>query len=86
MNDFKPLVKGAFLRVSGMVQKVVKRENGCKLVIQSFAPGLIVFANCYQSRDVVAARKIRKGSRVELKGKITSFGSVAVCLADCVFV
>ena len=83
MNDFKPLAKGLFLLVSGTVQKLIKRDGQCKLVIQSLNLGKIIFADCYQSRDLIAARKIRKGSEVNLKGKVSSFGSEAVCLSDC---
>ena len=84
MDDFKPLAKGALLRISGPVQKVVKRDDQCKLVIRSLNPaGKIIFADCYRIRDLIAACKIRKGSVVAVQGKVSSFGSGAVCLSDC---
>jgi hypothetical protein len=83
MDDFKLLSKGSPLRVSGTVQKLIKRDGQCKLVIQSLDRGEIIFADCYQSRDLIAARKIRKGSAVVVRGKVSSFGLSAVCLADC---
>ena len=84
MDDFKPLTKGAILRVSGKVLKLIKRDGQCKLMIQSAAPVMTIFADfALSDPGAVAARKIRKGSEVSLRGKVTSFGSSAVCLSDC---
>jgi hypothetical protein len=76
---------GAAVEVSGKVEKRVKRDGQCKLVIQpgeSF-PGFVVFADCQPDAAKVTARKIRKGSLVSVWGKLLSFGSAAVCLSDC---
>jgi hypothetical protein len=76
---------GAAVEVSGTVQKRVKREGQCKLVIEPGAsvPGFVVFADCRADAEKVRARKIRKGSLVSVRGKFQTFGASAVCLSDC---
>ncbi len=76
---------GAAVEVSGKVEKRVKRDGQCKLVIQPGAsvPGFVVFADCISDAAKVTARKIRKGSSVAVRGKFQTFGSSAVCLSDC---
>jgi hypothetical protein len=78
-------VVGAVVGVSGKVQKRVKREGQCKLVIEPGAsvPGFIVFADCRTDEKAVISRKIRKGSFVSIRGKFQTFGASAVCLSDC---
>ena len=72
------------LEVSGTVQKVVKRNGQCKLVIEpGDVPGFVVFADCLSDAETVIKRKIRKGSSVRVKGKFQTFGASAVCLSDC---
>ncbi len=76
---------GVSVDVSGKVQKLVKREGQCKLVIEPGAsvPGFVVFADCRTDEKVVISRKIRKGSFVLIRGKFQTFGASAVCLSDC---
>jgi primosomal replication protein N len=76
---------GAVVEVSGTVQKRVRREGECKLVIEPGAsvPGFVVFADCRSDAETVTARKIRKGSSVSVRGKFATFGAAAVCLVDC---
>jgi primosomal replication protein N len=75
---------GASVDVSGTVQKRVKREGQCKLVIEpGDVPGFIVFADCRTDEKAVINRKIRKGSSVRVKGKLLTFGASAVCLSGC---
>jgi hypothetical protein len=76
---------GAAVDVSGTVQKRVKRDGQCKLVIKPGAgvPGFVVFADCLPDAEKVQARKIRKGSLVSVRGKFQTFGAAAVCLSDC---
>jgi hypothetical protein len=76
---------GAVVEVSGTVQKRVRREGECKLVIEPGAsvPGFVVFADCQPDAETVRARKIRKGSVVSVRGKFQTFGAAAVCLSDC---
>jgi hypothetical protein len=76
---------GAVVDVSGKVQKRVKREGQCKLVIEPGAsvPGFVVFADCLADLEKVRARKIRKGSLVSVRRKFQTFGASAVCLSDC---
>ncbi len=76
---------GVAVEVSGKVQKRVKREGQCKLVIEPGAsvPGFVVFADCRTDEKVVISRKIRKGSFVSVRGRLRSFGDRAVCLSDC---
>lgn len=75
---------GAAVDVSGKVQKRVKREAQCKLVIQpDDESGFVVFADCWSDAETVRNSKIRKGSSVRIKGKLQSFGASAVCLSDC---
>jgi primosomal replication protein N len=78
-------VVGAVVEVSGTVQKRVKRDGQCKLVIEPGAdvPGFVVFADCISDAAKVTARKIRKGSSVAVRGKLQTFGASAVCLSDC---
>jgi primosomal replication protein N len=74
---------GAVLEVSGKVQKRVKRDGQCKLVIAPDNVQLTVFADCASDVQNVISRKIRKGSPVRVKGKLQTFGASAVCLSDC---
>ncbi len=75
---------GAAVDISGTVQKRVRREGECKLVIEpGDVPGFVVFADCRADAETVQARKIRKGSFVSVRGKFSTFGAVAVCLVDC---
>jgi hypothetical protein len=76
---------GAVVDVSGKVQKRVKRDGQCKLVIEPGAsvPGFVVFADCRADAETVTNSKIRKGSSVRVKGKLLTFGASAVCLSDC---
>ncbi len=72
------------VEVSGKVQKRVKRDGQCKLVIEpGDVAGFVVFADCRADAAKVTARKIRKGSSVSVRGKFQTFGAVAVCLSDC---
>jgi hypothetical protein len=75
---------GAVVEVSGTVQKVVKRDGQCKLVIEpGDVPGFVVFADCLSDAETVTNSKIRKGSLVAVRGKFETFGAAAVCLSDC---
>jgi hypothetical protein len=76
---------GAAVDVSGKVQKRVKRDGQCKLVIEPGAsvPGFVVFADCIADAETVTNSKIRKGSSVSVRGKLQTFGASAVCLSDC---
>jgi hypothetical protein len=77
-------VVGAAVEVSGTVQKRVKRDGQCKLVIEpELASGFVVFADCLKDAETVRNSKIRKGSRVSVRGKFQTFGAAAVCLSDC---
>jgi len=84
-RDRLSAVVGAAVDVSGKVQKRVKREGQCKLVIEPGAsvPGFIVFADCRTDEKAVISRKIRKGSFVSIRGKFQTFGASAVCLSGC---
>ncbi len=75
---------GSFLDVGGKVQKVVKREGQCRLVIESnTVPGFVIFADCTSDAETVRNSKIRKGSVASVRGRLHSFGGRAVCLDDC---
>jgi RPA family protein len=79
-----PFVVGAVLDVAGKVQKVVRRDGQCKLIIEpGDVPGFVVFADCRADAETIISRKIRKGSFVSVCGKLATFGAVAVCLSDC---
>ncbi len=74
---------GSRLDVSGTVQKVVKRDGQCKLVIEpGDVPGFVVFADCLSDAENIRNHKIRKGSSVAIQGKLISFGARAACLSD----
>ncbi len=82
-DNLSQLVNSA-VEVSGTVQKRVKRDGLCRLVIEpGDVPGFVVFADCTLDAAKVTARKIRKGSSVSVRGKLQSFGASAVCLSDC---
>jgi hypothetical protein len=82
-KNLSQLVNSA-VEVSGTVQKRVKRDGQCKLVIEpGDVPGFVVFADCRSDAEKVRARKIRKGSPVAVRGKFQTFGASAVCLSDC---
>jgi hypothetical protein len=75
---------GAAVDISGKVQKRVKRDGQCKLVIEpGDVPGFVVFADCWSDAETVRNSKIRKGSSVSVRGKFQTFGASAVCLSDC---
>jgi ribosome-associated protein YbcJ (S4-like RNA binding protein) len=75
---------GAVVEISGKVQKRVKRDGQCKLVIEpGDVPGFVVFADCTSDAETVRNSKIRKGSIVSVRGKLLSYGAMAVCLSDC---
>jgi hypothetical protein len=74
---------GATVSASGVVVKRVRRDELCKLVIKPDSVQLSVFADCKADENAVISRKIRKRSRVSVRGKLQSFGSQSVCLADC---
>jgi hypothetical protein len=75
---------GAAVEVSGTVQKRVKRDGQCKLVIEpGDVPGFVVFADCQPDAEKLRKAKIRKGSLVSVRGKFQTFGASAVCLSDC---
>ncbi len=80
-----PFKVGAVLEVSGTVQKRVKRDGQCKLVMESGAsvPGFVVFADCTSDAENLTKLNIRKGSLVSIRGKFLSYGAKAVCLSDC---
>jgi ribosome-associated protein YbcJ (S4-like RNA binding protein) len=83
-RDRLSAVVGAAVDVSGKVQKVVKREGQCKLVIEpGDVPGFVVFADCISDAETVRNSKIRKGSFVSVRGKFQTFGASAVNLSDC---
>jgi hypothetical protein len=82
-DNLSQLVNSA-VEVSGTVQKRVKRDGLCRLVIEPRdVPGFVVFADCRSDAAKVTVRKIRKGSLVSVRGKLQSFGASAVCLSDC---
>ncbi len=83
-RDSLSQVVGAAVDVSGKVQKRVKRDGQCKLVIEpGDVPGFVVFADCRSDAETVTNSKIRKGSSVSVRGKFQTFGASAVCLSDC---
>jgi hypothetical protein len=83
-RDSLSQVVGAAVEVSGKVQKRVKRDGQCKLVIEpGDVPGFVVFADCLSDAETVTNSKIRKGSSVSVRGKFETFGASAVCLSDC---
>ncbi len=82
-ENLSQLVNSA-VEVSGTVQKRVKRDGQCKLVIQpGDVPGFVVFADCQPDAEKLRKAKIRKGSPVAVRGKFQTFGASAVCLSDC---
>lgn len=75
---------GSVLEVSGKVQKVVKCDGQCKLVIEpGDVPDFLVFADLLSDAENLIKHKIRKGSAVSVRGRFLSFGRSAVCLFDC---
>jgi DNA-binding GntR family transcriptional regulator len=74
---------GATVDVSGVVLKRVKRNDQYKLVIQPDNVQLTVFADCLIDAENIITRKLRKNSNVSIVGKLQSFGSQSVCLANC---
>jgi hypothetical protein len=84
-NDLEAFVVGAVVEVSGTVQKRVRREGECRLVIEPGAsvPGFVVFADCLSDAENLTKVNIRKGSLVLVRGKFQTFGAKAVCLGDC---
>jgi hypothetical protein len=82
-GNLSKLVNSA-VEVSGTVQKRVRRDGLCRLVIEpGDVPGFVVFADCRSDAGIVTNSKIRKGSFVSVRGKFQTFGATAVCLSDC---
>jgi hypothetical protein len=72
------------VEVSGKVQKRVKRDGQCKLVIEpGDVPGFVVFADFSEKSETLKKAKIRKGSSVSVRGKFQTFGASVVCLSGC---
>jgi primosomal replication protein N len=74
---------GATMTVTGKVEKRVKRNELCKLLINPNNATMQVIADCKTDEASVITRKIRKNSNVTIHGKLLSFGSQSVCLTDC---
>jgi hypothetical protein len=74
---------GSSVSVSGTVMKLIKRNNQCKLFIQPYDEPLTVFADCPSEAETLTALKIKRGSRVKLRGKLAAFGFQSVNLSDC---
>jgi hypothetical protein len=82
-ENLSKLVNSA-VDVCGNVEKVAKRDEKVRLVIQpGDVPGFVVFADCTSDAETVRDSKIRKGSFVSVRGKFQTFGATAVCLSDC---
>jgi aspartyl/asparaginyl-tRNA synthetase len=73
---------GASMTITGRVEKRVKRNELCKLLINPDNATMQVIADCKVDEQIVISRKIRKGSTVTLHGRLLSFGANAVCLSD----
>jgi uncharacterized protein YdeI (BOF family) len=74
---------GASVDISGTVLKRIRRDNQCKLFIAPDNARLTVFAECESDAQNVISRKIRKGTKVSITGKLFSFGYQSVNLFDC---
>jgi hypothetical protein len=78
---------GASLTVRGRVEKVARREDKLKLLVEAFGlpSRIMVIADFNDEAEKTHVReaKIRKSSTVSVQGKLTSFGALAVCLSDC---
>jgi hypothetical protein len=74
---------GANMTITGKVEKRVKRDEQCKLLINPDNATMRVIADCKGDENAIISRKIRKGSRVSVCGKLQSFGASAVCLSEC---
>jgi hypothetical protein len=74
---------GASVDVSGTVLKRIRRDNQCKLFIAPDNNRLTVFADCESDAETVISRKIRKGAKVSITGKLQTFGHQSICLSDC---
>jgi hypothetical protein len=82
-RDSLAFAVGATVGASGVVLKRVKRDEQCQLVIAPDNVQLTVFADCLGDAETVIGRKIRKGTKVSVTGKLQSFGNQLVCLSDC---
>ncbi len=74
---------GATLTITGKVEKRVKRNEQCKLVINPDNATMRIIADCKADEQTVISRKTRKNSKVSITGTFQSFGASAVCLSDC---
>jgi hypothetical protein len=74
---------GASVDISGTVLKRIRRDDQCKLFIAPDNARLTVFADCASDAETVISRKIRKGTKVSISGKLFSFGHQSVNLSDC---
>jgi predicted ATP-grasp superfamily ATP-dependent carboligase len=69
--------------VCGKIEKRVRRDEQCKLVIKPDNATMQVFADFKADEQTIIKRGLRKGSNVSLHGKLLSFGYQSVCLTDC---
>jgi hypothetical protein len=74
---------GATMAITGRVEKRVKRNELCKLLVNTDNATMRVIADLKADENTVIGRKIRKGHTVTLHGRLLSFGSQSVCLTDC---
>jgi riboflavin synthase alpha subunit len=74
---------GSSVSVSGVVLKLIKRNDQCRLFIQPHGEQLTVFTDCAAETDNVASLKIKRGSKVKILGKLEAFGFLSVNLTDC---
>jgi hypothetical protein len=74
---------GAFVDVSGVVLKRVKRSGECKLIINPDNAAMQIIADCKADEASIIGRKIRKRAKVSIIGKLQSFGNQSVCLSNC---
>ena len=64
VKSVSPFAVGAVLDVAGRVQKVVKRDGQCKLVIEpGDVSGFIVFADCTSDAETVRNSRFGKVRR-----------------------
>ncbi len=74
-DDFQLIIK---------VLKLMKRNDVCKLVIESdTADGFVIFGDCLPDAKKIKSRKIRKGPPVFVRGRLRAFGSAAVNSSNC---
>lgn len=78
---------GAQLDIEGVIEKVIKRDGGMKLMVKphGVSKPLMIFAEFTdeKEREKIKQNKFRKGSKVSINGDFRTAGYCAATINNC---